>query len=177
MIPATLEIHSTERRPEECHILANMAEAFAKLGDVEESRKAFAEAVRLADLDDTNTVFVLANQAAEIGAKGDAIELLARFVTMVDRIERESKSAIDVLRAASAKARESYSQSYVPVLRQVVAEAELASATWERLRPLHQDNGEQPEDTEHLKVFEQTRLYRGAANVAVMNSEPPENVV
>jgi tetratricopeptide (TPR) repeat protein len=61
--------------------LANIAEAFWLLGDAEGAQKAFQEAIAVADPADYQVQLTLANQAVELGAFGDAVHFLARFLT------------------------------------------------------------------------------------------------
>lgn len=63
-------------------LYANMAEALSVLGLVEDANAAFQHALDLANLADPEVVYVLACQAAEIGADRDAAGFFDRFLAL-----------------------------------------------------------------------------------------------
>lgn len=64
-------------------LLANLAEAFFRSGDVESAEDALRAAIEARRSTDRSGLVILANQAAELGHHADAVELMARYVAEV----------------------------------------------------------------------------------------------
>ncbi|HEY2028583.1 MAG TPA: hypothetical protein VGH20_05170 [Myxococcales bacterium] len=85
---------------QDLRIWANEAEAHFKLGDVTASRRAFAEAARLASTEYPHGFLVLAAQAAAIGAEDDAVEFLARYVAVDQGLTLGDHPPLEILQSA-----------------------------------------------------------------------------
>jgi tetratricopeptide (TPR) repeat protein len=91
-------------------ILANEAEALHKLGATAAARAALAEAAKVGDARDPVDLFVLGQQAANIGCDDDAAEYYARHLAAVQGVELGEASAVqfiaDAPEALKARMRE-----------------------------------------------------------------------
>ncbi|MBN8613942.1 MAG: hypothetical protein J0L92_25320 [Deltaproteobacteria bacterium] len=104
----------------------NAAEVAFQLGERATAASCFAKALAIADPTHATHLFLLSVQAAAIDRPSDAVELLARYVALVERRELGDQSAVDVIRSAQpdtlARARE------LPELMRAVTEEELIAA-------------------------------------------------
>lgn len=84
----TKALELLEEQPDAAHharlgVLANLAEAFFRSGDVESADAALRAAIEARRPTDRSGLVILANQAAELGHHADALELMARYVAEV----------------------------------------------------------------------------------------------
>jgi tetratricopeptide (TPR) repeat protein len=106
--------------------LLNAAEAHHGLGEVKESRLAFEDALRHLDQGTRSQLYLVAYQAAIIGADDDAVEFFARYVALVQGAERGEIPAVEIIRAAPSEIKEPL--AYSPLL---AAAIERATARWD----------------------------------------------
>ncbi|WP_437275457.1 hypothetical protein WME90_29970 [Sorangium sp. So ce375] len=156
-------------------MLGNMAEALSDLGQIDDAREVFLEAVRVADFSSPLSVYMLANQAAEIGLDDEAIELFARFLSAKQGKNLGDTPALEFIEAAPEDLRSVLRTPYAAPLSQAISRAKafgdlkkvvgrnIARCAWP-------DRGEAADD-ESAAVFEETRLARMRANSAVLTED------
>jgi tetratricopeptide (TPR) repeat protein len=110
--------------------LLNAAEAHHGLGEVNESRRAFADALRHLDQEKRPLLFQVASQAAIIGLDDDAVEFFARYVAFVQGVERGEIPAVEIIRAAPSEIKEPLASA--PLL---AAAIERVTARWDAPMP------------------------------------------
>ncbi len=100
----------------------NGAEVSYRLGDSAAASSNFVRALASAEPGEPSPLFMLAVQAAAIDRPFDAVELLARYVALMERRELGDESAVDLIRSARfdtlARARE------IPALTRALTEAD-----------------------------------------------------
>jgi tetratricopeptide (TPR) repeat protein len=82
-------------------LFGNLAEGLMAFGSVQDSWAAFQEAIRRADLCSTFETFVLAHQAAELGADREAAEFFARHLAVKQGVALGNTDAVAFLRGIS----------------------------------------------------------------------------
>lgn len=81
-------------------VYANLAEACMLAGLPMDAQEAFRDAVMTADHTNPGEVFMLATQAAELGADRDALELYARSLALRQRVQVGSMGPLDIIKRA-----------------------------------------------------------------------------
>jgi tetratricopeptide (TPR) repeat protein len=150
---------------------ANLAEAFARLGLHADAMEAFAEAVRAADHHDSTDMFILAAQAAELGADRDAIELYARALALRQGMQIGHRRPLDLIREAP-EALKSGLASAGP-LEEAIMRAELFGDALSNLPRATSRTATQVGETgdTDIEAYEATKPYRARATVAVLTDD------
>jgi tetratricopeptide (TPR) repeat protein len=150
---------------------ANLAEAFARLGLHADAVEAFTEAIRAADHHDPTDLFILAGQAAELGADGDAIELYARALASRQGVRIGNKRPLDVIREAPEALKSGLMK--VGPLKEAIMRAELFGDALSNLPRAASRTATQVGETgdTDIEAYDATKPYRARATVAVLTDD------
>lgn len=152
--------------------LTCFAEALFRLGSLQDAREIFEQAISVADFTNPNEILTLAAHAAKVGIDAEAVELYARFLSVLSGVALADRPAVTFIEQVLASSKGD-ALAYVPELKRAVERAMLFGPGVEHLRmmPLPAeppivspaDADETPED-----VLAWLGPHRARANAAVL---------
>lgn len=146
--------------------LCNLAQALVQLGERDAGLNVFADAVEATDFRNAARAFAMAMTAADIGCDTDAVEFFAKFVTLRENIERDGRSALDVITSARTSTLASFSQK--PSLRSAIRRAIAFAAERARQSTVEPLLDDEQARAEAIGVFEATKPLREMAFTATL---------
>lgn len=154
-------------------ILANLAEVFGALGREDDAWDMLREAIVVADPANVMHLFILANQAAELGAHEVAIDLFARFLAILSGKPIGDRSVVEFIdHERPANMNLDQCPALDATVRRTIAFGETLASMRRRDLPRVEDVGEDAMSLA-LEVFGSMRPTRARATVCGMSESPP----